>query len=784
MGQPTRARAAAVLAAFCLVGLLLAPSLSHAQSEEAPPDTNEESPPPVDDAAPSDLPPVELPPDDPYSLPAEPSDGSDGSDGTDAPVEPFAPPVAEAPVEEGDEEDEYIPEYFEPNPALDEQVSVASRFTLPTQRAPAGVTVITATEITNAGFRSIGEALSWVPGLFVSYDLLNYHVGARGLFGGSRSGSRNFRIMINGRPVAFVQSGTYLLGPEFIPIGAVERIEVMLGPASALYGAGALLGAINVVTRRPVYDGETRVRARTQIDGGAFGQYAAGGDLSLIATGDGWNVLAAMGGAYEDRSGLTLPGTSPILNSNRFEDGAPPSQGDTAIPRSFLVAADTGLAGGRLSAQFSGQGSERGAEFYDISVLRGRSRIDIMNLDASVNYERAFGSGYWLRGGIGFTYGAPGSRDQIDTGRTDRRLTRRSFSSQAYTAQLEFLHEFGELGLLLIGVDGQVDLEELPRVDLVDGAGAVARGNAPPGRTLGDLGAYVQLMVPIDRLTLSAGIRYDYHTVIEHAVSARAGATLRPNDQLSLKLYVGRSFRAPSPEQLYGNPLSALDITGDENLPAQYLYSGEAIVDWFVTRDLRLVGTAYYNYSDDALAYVSAAGNLTARAFDAHSIGGEVRARYAETYSDAFTVNAMVAFSGQQTWTDESMVAGFPEKTVPNNESFPGIMVLASLTGRVEPWHVGLRVGYRYVGSRVPSQSNLRQNGNTDLRFPNYGLSDFHILDLGLLIGPFDLSDQSQISFAIWGRNLIDQRYAQIGFNGVDVPSIGRTLWVRARLDL
>lgn len=764
----------------CAIGLCLSALPAHAQPEADPSETGD-APPADAPAEPApELPPVALPT-DPYAAETGPS--------AEEPAEPQpeifeeAEPAAEEVEEEPIEED--FPEYFEPNPALDEQVSVASRFTLPTQRAPAGVTVVTATEITNAGYRSVGEALAWVPGLFVSYDLLNYHVGARGLFGGSRSGSRNFRIMINGRPVAFVQSGTYLLGPEFVPIGSVERIEVMLGPASALYGAGALLGAINIVTRRPIFDGEVRVRARTQLDGGFLGQLGVGGDFTLTATGDGWNLLAAMGGAYEDRSGLSMPADSPFLGRHLHEDGGPGhSERDTAVPRSFLIAGDTGLGGGRLTVQIAGQGSERSAEFYDLTVLTHESRIDVMNLDASVSYERAFGSGYWLRGGVGFTYGAPGATDQFDTERTDGRLTRRRFSSQAYTAQLEFLHEFGELGLLLIGVDGQVDLEELPRVDLVDGAGNVAAGNAPPGRTLGDLGAYAQLMVPIDRLTLAAGIRYDYHSVIEHAISARAGATLRPNDQVSIKLYLGRSFRAPSPEQLYGNPLSGLDIAGDPTLPAQYLYSGEAIVDWFVTRDLRLVGTAYYNYSDDALAYVSEAGNLTARPFDAHSVGGELRARYAETYGDAFSLNATVAFSGQQTWTDQSILGGFPEKTVPDNESFPGVMALGALTARVVPWHIGLRAAYRYVSTRVPSQSNLRQNGTTDLRYPNYVLGDFHILDLGLLIGPFDLSEQSRLSFGIWGRNLIDQGYSQVGFNGVDVPSIGRTIWLRARLDL
>lgn len=673
---------------------------------------------------------------------------------------------------------ELAPPGSDPDDPFFEPVGVANRFVLPSQRAPAGVTVITADQIARFGYRSVGEALAWVPGLFTSYDLVNHHVGARGLFGGSRSGSRNFRIMINGRPVAFVQHGTYLLGPEFVPVAAIERIEVMLGPASALYGAGALLGAINVVTRRPVYDGQLRGRATLRGDGGMLDQRTAGGEGVFSLTGDGWNVLGAVSGAWEDRSGLSMP-DGPFAARNPGE-----SEDDTAAPRSFLLSTDVAVGRGRLVAQLVGQQSDRTAEFYDLGALTHRTRIDVRQLFASVGYERAFGASQWIRLNVGYSHGGPGRRDQFDLRRSDGRLTTRDFSSNELSAQLEVLHEFGEGGLFSVGVDGLLDFEELARVDLVDPSNEqTTRGVRPESRTIADVGVYAQLLLPlVERLTLSAGARYDYHTVIEHAVSARLGAVAQLTERATLKIFAGRSYRAPSPEQLYANPLAPLDITGVPDAPAQYLNSVEGLVDVFLTRALRFSATAFYNYSDDALAYVSRAGRLEAVPFDAQSVGGEARARFARSF-ERVALDTSFAVALQRTWSEERFVAGFPEKTVPDDESFPTAMTWTSLQLRFLRSRIGLLAGWRFVGERIPSQSNLRAQGTTDLRFPGYVLPAYHLVEVGLTAGSYDLG-ASKLSFGIWLRNLLDERFVEVGFNGVDVPSIGRTLWFRAAVEL
>ena len=63
-------------------------------------------------------------------------------------------------------------------------------------------------------------------------------------------GTRIVKVMIDGLAVNFRPDLTAFIGPEYIPIEAVERIEVAKGPLSAIYGANAFVAVVNVITLR------------------------------------------------------------------------------------------------------------------------------------------------------------------------------------------------------------------------------------------------------------------------------------------------------------------------------------------------------------------------------------------------------------------------------------------------------------------------------------------------------------------------------------------------------
>src|SRR5215831_12319898 len=116
--------------------------------------------------------------------------------------------------------------------------------------APATVVAFTRDDIARHGWRSVADVLENVPGIDVIDDHVQPSVGVRGVTGGFRAGTRIVKVMIDGLAVNFRPDLAAFIGPEYIPIEAVDRIEIAKGPLSAIYGADAFLAVVNVITRQ------------------------------------------------------------------------------------------------------------------------------------------------------------------------------------------------------------------------------------------------------------------------------------------------------------------------------------------------------------------------------------------------------------------------------------------------------------------------------------------------------------------------------------------------------
>ncbi len=128
-------------------------------------------------------------------------------------------------------------------------VTVATKTAMTVQEAPSIVSVITGEQIRNMGARDIIDVLRIVPGFDLNYFGSNneHRVYVRGM--GSALNEK-IKIMINGHSL-YAFAGT---DPDVhfdkIPIHSIKRIEIIRGPGSAIYGTGAFLGIINIITRQ------------------------------------------------------------------------------------------------------------------------------------------------------------------------------------------------------------------------------------------------------------------------------------------------------------------------------------------------------------------------------------------------------------------------------------------------------------------------------------------------------------------------------------------------------
>ena len=125
----------------------------------------------------------------------------------------------------------------------------ASKYEQRQSEVAAAVSVITREEIRAFGWRTLGEALSSLPGIHLTYDRQYTYVGARG-FGLAGDPVTRILITINGNRVNDALYDGAVVGNEFpIDIDLVERIEFIPGPGGAIYGQNAMFGVVNVVTR-------------------------------------------------------------------------------------------------------------------------------------------------------------------------------------------------------------------------------------------------------------------------------------------------------------------------------------------------------------------------------------------------------------------------------------------------------------------------------------------------------------------------------------------------------
>ena len=131
------------------------------------------------------------------------------------------------------------------------QVYSASKHMQSASDAPSSVSVITADEIQKYGYRTLADILESVRGFYVTYDRDYTFIGVRG-FG--RLGDWNSRVLllVDGHRINNNVDGQAMIGSEFlIDVDLIERVEIVRGPSSSLYGSQAFLAVINVITRRP-----------------------------------------------------------------------------------------------------------------------------------------------------------------------------------------------------------------------------------------------------------------------------------------------------------------------------------------------------------------------------------------------------------------------------------------------------------------------------------------------------------------------------------------------------
>jgi outer membrane receptor for ferrienterochelin and colicins len=126
----------------------------------------------------------------------------------------------------------------------------ASKYEQKVTQAPSSVSIVTAEEIKKYGYRTLADILRSIRSFYISYDRNYSSLGVRGF---NRPGDYNSRILllIDGHRINENVYDSVSIGTDFVlDVDLIERVEVIRGPSSSLYGGNAFFAVINIITKR------------------------------------------------------------------------------------------------------------------------------------------------------------------------------------------------------------------------------------------------------------------------------------------------------------------------------------------------------------------------------------------------------------------------------------------------------------------------------------------------------------------------------------------------------
>lgn len=267
----------------------------------------------------------------------------------------------------------------------------AARYAQTIAETPANVSIIGRDDIRRYGYRSVADALKSLPGV---YDAASQWpaLGVTGIAVPGDFGSR-ILYLVNGMPIYEPTYGGFFL--DYLDIESIERIEFVKGPGSALYGSGAVVGLVNLITR----SGKDAPGSTAAVAAGSH--HSAKVYLSGSRQGAGINSFVAASAAYSGGRDLYLPEMNgPGFGKNRFHG---------------ISSGNDGARSGRLFARFtSGQG------WLQALLVEGAKR------DPLASYGSTFNARLMLRESLAAL--EAGLTSDLGEG---RQLTARAFSFTA-----------------------------------------------------------------------------------------------------------------------------------------------------------------------------------------------------------------------------------------------------------------------------------------------------------------------------------------------------------------
>jgi outer membrane receptor for ferrienterochelin and colicins len=414
----------------------------------------------------------------------------------------------------------------------------ASKYEQKVTQAPSSVSIITSSDIRKYGYRTLADVLRSVRSFYVTYDRNYSYVGVRG-FG--RPGDYNSRILllIDGHRTNDNLYNQALVGTEgILDVDLIDRVEVIRGPGSSLYGSNAFFAVVNVITK------SGKDLKGMQVSGSAASYASHQGRLSYgdkfengadaIISGSGYKSQGQQLYFYE------FDPANPGADA-RAANGGNAASADYDRASSFFtklsyqdITLETvyaertkGIPTGSFGADFNDPGNKTtdGHSYFDLKYEH--------DISAQTDLEaRVFSDYYWYAGD--YIYGGVVNKD-LGYGNwsgAELKLSSRPVDGHRIVAGAEYTGN---------GRQNQSNYDVAPYTQYLKDQ-----------RRSRDWAAYLQDEITLmKKVVLNAGVRYDHYSEFGGTTNPRLAAIYSPTEKSAVKLLYGSAFRIPNDYELF-----------------------------------------------------------------------------------------------------------------------------------------------------------------------------------------------------------------------------------------
>lgn len=614
------------------------------------------------------------------------------------------------------------------------QISTAGRYARLSREASGAMTIMTAEDIERYGYRTLEEVFATIPGFYISNDRSYSYLGVRGF---SRPGDFNNRVLLllDGNVINEGIWGGSPVGTESaVPLRALERIEIIRGPASALYGTGAMFAVVNLVTKAA----ETLDGLEVSAQGGSYGQR---GGSALFGSRLRSGTRITLVGLWEGKDGHDL--FFPEYDASETHDGVAHNLDWERRWGILGSVAHRGLTfHGRYSVRKKGiptaaYGADFNAapayndDYFSFAELRYDRQLDVARQVMVRTYVNSYRyGGHYMVSGAPFADAGQGTLLG-----TEASLRWDLNSSNRLTFGAELRH-FPTARYYIPGTDFSVGVPYTVS------------------------SAYVQDEHQLTRtIAALAGLRYDHYTTSGSAASPRIALIYTPSGRTTFKLLYGSAFRAPNASEAQVQTASP---GTDPQLGPERVNTFEFL--WQQQFGGRLVGSmSLYRYDiRDLIEYYTNNSDL---GYGYRNVG-RAEATGAEV---SLAVPLDQSFGAYGSY---SYVRSMNVNTDQGLSNAPEHLAKIGMSVQALPW-IRPAVDVRYESSRL-TLYGTRTNG--------FVLTDLHLLfsSAGILRG----SDADPLALSVRINNLFDAAHAVPGGaqqRQAVIPMDGRNVSVELR---